>query len=105
MYDAATVVDIEKWAVVLISNNSAAPHYIIDLIENPLRILKIDQLCGFTPIWPDALGEKRALFGIAYRLKAEIYDCPVNEEEAENLLSSNPAVLMRFKTVLPWVVI
>ena len=63
----------------------------------------LHSIVGFSPSWPARLGSRNALYGIARRLRIELYDPPLSDAAAERALIGNPRVLSEFKQTFPWI--
>ena len=60
------------------------------------------RIIGFSPSWPQDLGDPEALTAFAYRQGRVPFEPSVTPEDAERLLSQYPQIATRFAEVFPW---
>lgn len=99
---AIDAADIRRWADGIFSQGGTYPHYLLELCWFDGRLRELYDAIGFTPCWPDGLGDRNALEAFAFRRGIIPFEANRSQEEAEGLLRANPQIATAFKEAFPW---
>ncbi len=79
------------------------PGYLFDLAEYNGTLAKIDGVLGFVPSWRHSDEDEVALYGIAARRGADMFDWPIEREAALAALAGCPQIEARFRQTFPFI--
>lgn len=100
-HQALDISELNRWAEV--NYDAGYPDYMLDLIAFDAPLFHLSKVIGFAPVWNRSMEEEKALYGIAYGRKDQLFDCPISRLEALKCLNDNPHILDRFKKEFPFI--
>lgn len=103
--DAVSLFEFKKWAELVIqtSDVSELPYYIYDILDFNEPLFHLTKLIGFDLINDLSKEEEYSIYGIAFLRNNNIYDPPINKNEAVSYVTQNRHILERFHKFFPFI--
>ncbi|MDO5053726.1 MAG: hypothetical protein Q4D86_00245 [Pasteurella oralis] len=103
--DAISLQEFKEWIelVILSMDIDDIPYYIYDLLDFDEPLFHIPKIIGFDVINQLSSNDIYSIYGIAYLRGNNIYESPINREEAILILKDNFSVANNFKKFFPFI--